>query len=174
LILVGYLLVAWLVWAFAPHRIENSVAVMEARPMEAGAIGLLAAVLALPLVGVLTFIGTLFWGWFPGGLFVGAFFFGLVALVWLLSPIFTGLWVGRKLGRMVKSSSGDLFHLLLGTAVIVMVCRLLTVIPCLGDLLFQVIFLVSFALTVGSWLLRLRRPPQETALTPVTATPAVF
>jgi len=171
LILVGYLLVGWLVWVFARRHMEDSVAVMETRPMEAGVIGLLAAVITLPLGAALTFIGVLFWGWFPGGFFVASFIFGLVALVWLLSPIFTGLWLGRKLGIMVGSRDGDLAHLLLGIAVIVLICRLLTVIPCLGDLVFQVIFLVSFALTVGSWLLRLRRPPQQTAFISVSAAP---
>ena len=119
--------------------------------MEAGAIGLLAAVLVVPLGAALTFLGVLFWGWFPGGLFVASFIFGLVALIWLLSPIFTGMWVGRKIAELTGTVDGDLPRLLLGITVIVLGCRLLTVIPCLGDLLFQVIFLVSFALSVEAY-----------------------
>jgi hypothetical protein len=96
------------------------------------------------------------------------FILGLVALVWLLSPVITGLWFGRKLGQMTGVVDGELPRLLVGIAVIVFVGRLLTVIPCVGDLAFQVIFLTSFVLSVGSWFMAKRRPPQEPALLPAS------
>jgi hypothetical protein len=68
---------------------------------------------------------------------------------------------------------GELPHLLLGIAVIVLVARVLTVIPCIGDLIFQGIFLASLALSVGSWFLARRRPPQEPALLPAPVVPAI-
>jgi hypothetical protein len=129
------------------------------------------------LGAALTFLAAIFWGFFPGGLFVLIFILGLVALLWLLSPVVTGLWVGEKLGQwtgLVNSGlGGELPRLLLGIAAIVLVARVLTVIPCVGDLAFQVIFLLSFMLAVGSWLLARRRPPQEPASLPVPIVPAV-
>jgi hypothetical protein len=41
-----------------------------------------------------------------------------------------------------------------------LVARVLTVVPCVGDLAFQVIFLATFTLSVGSWIALRRRPPQ--------------
>lgn len=173
LILAGYLLAGWLLWSFAPRQITNPVAVMETRPMEAGIIGLLVAVAAVPVGVALTFLGGLFWGWFPGGAIMLTFIVGLLAIIWLLSPLITGLWVGRKIGQWAGVDA-ELPRLLLGIAAIVLVARLLTVIPCAGDLAFQVIFLASFALSVGGWLLARRRPPEEAALVPAAAAPGVF
>ena len=166
LMLAGYLLAGWLLWSLAPRQITGPVAVMDARPMEAGILGLLAAVAVLPVAAALTFLGVLFWGWFPGGAIMLTFVFGLAALIWLLSPVITGLWVGRKIAGMMGMANSELSRLLLGIAAIVLVGRLLTVVPCIGDLAFQVIFLGSFALTVGSWFVARRRPPQEPALLP--------
>jgi hypothetical protein len=139
--------------------------------METGVVGLLAAVAIFPIAAALTFLGVLFWNWFPGGIIMFSFVVAWAALVWLLSPVFTGLWVGRLLGRMT-GVDGDFPQLLLGIGAIVLVARVLTVIPCIGDLLFQVIFLVSFALCVGSWILGRRRPPQTPALVPAPIAPA--
>jgi hypothetical protein len=68
---------------------------------------------------------------------------------------------------------GDLPSLLLGIMVIVLVGRLLTVVPCIGDLAFQLIYLASFALAVGSWFLARRNPTQPPALLPAPVAPAV-
>lgn len=172
LLLAGYLLVGWLVWSLAPRQITDPVAVMEARPMEAGILGLLAAVAVVPVAAALTFLGVLFWGWFPGGAIMLTFVFSLAAFVWLFSPVVTGLWVGRKLAELTGAAKGELPQLLLGIAAIVLVGRLLTVVPCIGDLAFQVVFLGSFALTVGSWFVAKRRPPQAPALLPAPIVPA--
>jgi hypothetical protein len=173
LVLAGYLLAGWLLWSFAPRQMTNQVAEMETRPMEAGILGLLTGVAVVPVGAALVLLAGLFWGWFPGALIMFAFIFGLFALLWLLSPIVTGLWVGRKIGELTGAVDGELPRLLVGIAVIVLVARVLTVIPCVGDLLFQVIFLTSFALAVGSWIVARRRPPQEPALLPAPIAPSV-
>jgi hypothetical protein len=173
LALVGYLLVGWLLWAFAPRQLTGPVAVLEERPAEAGIIGLLIAVAVLPVAAALTFLAVIFWGWFPGAVIMLTFIFGLAALVWLLSPVITGLWVGRKLAQATGVVEGDLPSLLLGIMVIVLVGRLLTVVPCIGDLAFQLIYLASFALAVGSWFLARRNPTQPPALLPAPVAPAV-
>jgi hypothetical protein len=168
--ILGMVLAGWLIWTFAPRQITEPVAIMETRPMEAGIMGLLVAVVVVPLIGALTFLAGLFWGWFPGGVFMASFLFGLFALIALLSPIVTGLWVGRKLAEVTGLDVGELPRLLLGIVAIVLVGRLLTVIPCIGDLTFLVLYLVSFALTVGSWVLVRWRPSRPSS--PVVAQPA--
>ncbi|MCC6456745.1 MAG: polymer-forming cytoskeletal protein [Caldilineaceae bacterium] len=173
LALAGYLLVGWLLWAFAPRQLTGPAAILEERPVEAGIIGLLIAVAVLPVAAALTFLAVIFWGWFPGAVIMLTFIFGLAALVWLLSPVITGLWVGRKLAQATGVVEGDLPSLLLGILVIVLVGRLLTVIPCIGDLAFQLIYLASFALAVGSWFLARRNPAQPPALLPAPVAPAV-
>jgi hypothetical protein len=142
--------------------------------MEAGITGLLAAVAVVPVGAALTFLAIFFWGFFPGGVILLTFILGLVALVWLLSPLVTGLWVGRRIGQMLGAPDGELPRLLVGIATIVLVGRVLVVIPCAGALAFQVIFLGSFILSVGGWFLARRRPPQEPALLPAPVAPAVF
>ena len=173
LLLAGYLLVGWLVWSLAPRQIATPTAVIETRPVEAGITGLLAAVAVLPIGAALAFVATLFWGWFPGGVILIAFVFGVVAFVWLFSPVFTGMWVGRKIAEATGIADGELARLLLGITVIVLGARLLTVVPCIGDLAFQMIFLVSFALCVGSWFLARQRPPQEPEALAAPIVPAV-
>jgi hypothetical protein len=165
LALVGYLLLGWIIWSFAPRLITGPTATIETRPMEAGIYGLLVAVAILPIAAALAFLGWLFWGWFPGSVVMVSFVFGVVALLWLISPIFVGLWVGRKLAQATGALDGELPRLLVGIAVIVLVGRLLTVIPCIGDLAFQMIYLASFVLTVGSWIIARRRPQPPVLVT---------
>lgn len=171
LILAGYLLAGWLLWTFAPRQVASQAAVLEARPMEAGILGLLAVVAVVPVGAALTFLASIFWGW-PGGIILVTFVLGLVALLWLLSPLVVGLWVGRKIGEMTGAVDGELPRLLVGVAVIVLAARILSVIPCAGDLAFQVIYLASLALSVGSWFVARRRPPQEPALLPTPVSTA--
>ena len=172
LVLAGYLLSGWLLWSFAQRQITTPVVVMTARPMEAGIIGLLVIVAVVPVGAALTFLAILFWGWFPGGLIMASFIFGLVSLLWLLSPLVVGLWVGRKVGELTGLGDGELAHLLIGIAVIVLVGRLLLVVPCVGALTFQVMYLASLALSIGAWFLARRRPPADTNLLSASAAPA--
>jgi len=158
LLLLGLAVTGWLVWTFAARFIEQPVAMMEERPVVAALYGLLAAVAVLPVSAALVFLAVLFWNWFPGGVVMLAFTFGLSALVWLLSPVVTGLWLGRKLAAATGWVRGDLASLLLGVAAIVIVGRVVSLVPCVGELTFRAIYLVSFALAVGSLLLARRRP----------------
>jgi hypothetical protein len=73
---------------------------------------------------------------------------------------------------MTGAVDGELPRLLVGVAVIVLAARILSVIPCAGDLAFQVIYLASLALSVGSWFVARRRPPQEPALLPTPVSTA--
>lgn len=170
LIVAGYLFVGWIVWSFAPRLIQTPLEVMEARPVEAGAFGLLLTMAVLPLGVAITFLAGLFWGWFPGGVFTGAFIFGFVSLLWLLSPVITGLWAGRLIAARTGVTEIGLPQLLVGIGAIVLAARLLSVIPCVGALANQIIFLVSLILTVGSWVLARRQASPSTAIVPVAST----
>jgi cytoskeletal protein CcmA (bactofilin family) len=167
LLVVGALLVGWLAWSFSRPRLLDLTGVMTARPVEAGVWGLVVAMAVLPVSATLVFVAVLFWGWFPGGAVMLTFLFGLVGALWIISPVLTGLWVGRWIGRSAGVVQGDLAQLLVGIAVIVLAGRLLALVPCVGELAFRVVYLASFALAVGSWAL-LRRGPTV----PVAATPA--
>ncbi len=158
LLLIGLAATGWLVWKLAPRAIERPAATMEEHPMIAALYGLVAAVAVLPVSAALVFLAALFWNWFPGGVVMAAFTFGLSALVWLLSPVVTGLWLGRKLAAATGWVHGDLPSLLLGVAVIVIVGRVISLVPCVGGLTFGAIYLVSFALAVGGLLLARQRP----------------
>lgn len=157
LIIVGLALVGWLLWAFARPQVERQTDVIDARPAEAGLYGILVAVAVVPVSAALVFLAVLFWGWFPGGVVMFAFVFGLFALLWLFSPVVVGLWIGRKLTAAMGTMQGDLPSLLVGVVAIVLVGRVLQLVPCLGDLAYRAIYLASFALAVGSWLLARRR-----------------
>ncbi len=158
LLLLGLAVIGWVVWRLAPRAIAGPAAVMEERPVVAALYGLLAAVAVLPLSAALVFLAILVWNWFPGGVVMAAFTFGLSALVWLVSPVVTGLWLGRKLSAALGIVRGDLATLLLGIATIVVVGRLIALIPCVGDLTSGAIYMLSFALAVGSCLLARQRP----------------
>lgn len=160
---VGLSVIGWLSLTFFPNTIRTPVAAMTREPAESGILGMVAAVVFLPLAFALVFLSILIWGWFPGGLVMAAMLFGLVGVIWLISPALTGLWLGRKLGEMTGTVQGDLPAMLLGIALIVLVGRLLALVPCVGELAYRVIYLLSFVLAVGSWLLvqRRKRVPQS-------------
>jgi hypothetical protein len=158
LLLLGLALVGWVVWTLMPRAIAEPVALMEERPVEAALYGLLAAIVVLPLSAALVLLAVVFWNWFPGGVVMLAFTFGVSALVWLISPVVTGMWVGSKVTATFGGPRGDLATLLIGIATIVLAGRLISLVPCVGDLTFWAIYLLSFALAVGSWLLARRRP----------------
>lgn len=169
LVFAGLALVGWLLWSFRTARFNAVTQTMDDRPVESAVYGLLVAVLVIPVSAALTFLGVLFWGWFPGGAAMLGFTFGLFALLWLISPAVTGLWVGRKVARALGVGRGDVIALVLGIAVIVLLARVLVFIPFVGELVFRALYLLSFALAVGAWLLE-RRKPTVAAVLPVTET----
>ncbi len=157
LILLGLWLLAWILLRLAPHSLTGPAEALAAQPVEAGIYGVLAAAAVLPVAAGLAFLAGLFWGWFSGGLVVLAFLLGLAALLWLLSPLVTGLWLGRQLAPYVGLPAGEsLLALALGVAVIVLVSRVLGAVPCVGVLVAGTIYLLSFALAVGGLFLSWR------------------
>jgi cytoskeletal protein CcmA (bactofilin family) len=168
LIVIGLAVLGWLLWTFAPRQVRQPVETLERQPVESGIYGMLVAVAVLPLSGALVLLAVLIWGWFPGGVVMAAFLFGLFALIWLISPLVTGLWLGRRLARVSGWGLGDLAALLLGLVLIVLLGRVLALIPCVGSLAYWVLYLLSFALAVGAWVLA-RRPPGEGAALPQAA-----
>ncbi len=150
-ILVGFALLAWLLLRLAPDLLEKPVAAINANPVEAGLWGLLvfALFMALPLAsGLIVVVIGLFWGWMPA---VVVFFllFGLLGVIWLFSPLVTGLWLGRKVAGSVKGISGSLPMLLVGILIIVLLGR----VPCVGWL----VAFFSFLLAMGGILQSIRK-----------------
>lgn len=156
-IVVGLGVLGWLALTFFPNALRVPAAEMEQETAESGIVGMVVVVAALPLTAVLVFLAGLVWGWFPGSLAMFAFLFGLIGVVWLISPVLTGLWLGRKLSEVGGAVTGDLPAMLLGIVTIVLAARLLALIPCAGGLASLAIYLLSFALAVGSWLMVQRR-----------------
>lgn len=168
-IVLGLGVLGWLALTFFPNAVHTPADEMDREPAESGVLGMVAAVLVLPVSVVLVFLAVLIWGWFPGGLVMFTLLFGLVGIIWLVSPAVTGLWLGRKLGEATGAVRGDLAAMLLGIAVIVLVGRLVALIPCVGELVYRGIYLLSFALAVGSWLMVQRRKRVPPAAQPVPA-----
>lgn len=166
-IILGLAVVGWLALTFFPNAVRTPLETLTREPAESGILGLVAVVVLLPLSAALVFLAILVWGWFPGGAAMAALLFGLVGIVWLVSPALTGLWIGRKLGDVTGAAQSDLLAMLLGIALIVLVGRLLALIPCVGELAYRAIYLLSFALAVGGWLMAQRRkrvPPSVPAI----------
>jgi hypothetical protein len=83
----------------------------------------------------------LFWGWFPG-VVLGLALFGALAMLWFLSPLITGLWIGRRLAMALGRETNDLAALLGGVLLLALLGR----IPFVGWL----VSLVSFVLALGA------------------------
>jgi len=145
-ILVGVAIVGWFLTRFSPNLLARPVAAIRIEPLKTGVYGLLAAVLLifLPIASILLvlFVG-IFWGIVPG-IVMFIFLFASMGLVWFLSPLITGLWLGENINERLGSSFTPLIALLVGALLIVILGR----IPCLGWL----IYLLSFILALGGLL----------------------
>jgi hypothetical protein len=169
--LLGVGLIAWLLWTFAPRLLSRPADALAARPAEAGLYGFVALAAAAPLALGLVFLAVVFWGWFSGGVVFSAALFGLLSIGWLLSPLVTGLWVGRKVTQSSTRSFSDFQALLVGIVAIVLIANILGAVPCVGPLAERIIYILSFALAAGGYVLTRIRPAQPR--TPViTAAPA--
>jgi hypothetical protein len=82
---------------------------------------------------------------------------GAMSLLWLFSPLIPGYWVGQRLAQL-GYQIGPLPALLSGVLLIVLVVRVISIIPCLGTLVAGVIYLICFALTLGSLIVGRRQP----------------
>lgn len=157
LILIGLGLLAWVWLHLAPHLLVTTTRALDAKPIEAGLYGILAAAVIIPVSAALVGLALLFGGVFPGVvLFI--FLIGAVLLLWLLSPLLTGLWVGQKLVAFTGRWTNELGALLIGVLAIVLVARLFSVIPCVGAVVAGLIYLLSFALALGSLIVSRRQP----------------
>lgn len=142
-ILIGFGLLAWLILWLSPELLERPAAAIDANPVEAGLWGLLifALFMALPVAsGVIVVLIGIFWGWVPA-IAVALLLFSVSAVIWLFSPLVTGLWLGRKLTKSMSNVSGPLPALLVGIVVIVLLGR----VPCVGWL----VSFFSFLLAMG-------------------------
>lgn len=151
LALAGFALLAWLTMRLAPQLLTSPASTLAAQPGRAGLYGLLTALLFVfvPLASaLLMFVMGLFWGWFPA-LALGLALFGALAVLWFLSPLVTGLWLGRRLATALGREASDLTALLGGALLLALLGR----IPVVGWL----VSLVSFVLTLGA-LIAVRRP----------------
>lgn len=167
LILAGFALLGWLLLRFLPGWLTQPANALAAKPAQAGLYGLLATVafIVLPLASILLMaLMVLFWGWLPG-IVLGLFLFGALALIWFLSPLVTGLWLGRQL-NLALGRTPDYLPILIGG---VLILALLGRVPILGWL----VYLVSFIFALGGLLLA-RRSGGGGSLRPVTESSSVM
>jgi hypothetical protein len=143
-LLLGFaVLSALLLWR-APGALTRPARALSAHPWRTLLLGLLVAQFSLivPLAtGVLVLATSVFWGWFPGVL-LGV---GLVAgfgLLWFLSPLVTGVWLGRRVGVLLGRGADSTPLLIAG----VLVLALLGQLPTIG----WMVYLVSFVLALGA------------------------
>ncbi|MBI1297348.1 hypothetical protein GC175_20600 [bacterium] len=162
-ILIGFGLLGWLLLRFVPNSLTRTADVIDDEPVSAGLYGLVGAALLIfiPIVSaVLVFVAWLFWGWF-WGMVVFVFLFGTLALLWMFSPLATGLWLGRRIVRQSDQSVSLLVAMLVGVLIIVVLGRL----PVLGWL----VYLLSFVFALGG-LIRLAQGTHKPAESAPTAT----
>lgn len=148
LLLLGFAVLAWLVWQFAPALFTNTEQRMARQPLEVGMIGLVVVALLFPLTAALALLVGIFWGWLAG-IALFAMLLGASGLLWLFSPLIPGYWIGQRLAQL-GYPIGPLPTLLSGVLLIVLLARVISVIPFLGTLVAGVIYLICFALTLGS------------------------
>jgi hypothetical protein len=143
---IGVAILGWLLMRFRPNALIRPAAAIRAKPVETGVYGLLAAVLLvfIPVASIILVAFTwAFWGVFPAiatFVFLGA----SSALVWFLSPLLTGFWLGEIIGERLGGDRSPLLLLLTGALLIVFLGR----IPFLGWL----VYLLSFVLALGGLL----------------------
>jgi cytoskeletal protein CcmA (bactofilin family) len=155
LILAGFALLGWLLLRFAPGILARPANALAAQPGRAALSGLLIALLfmVIPLLSaLLIFLMVLFWGWFQG-ILLFFFLFSILALIWNLSPLVTGFWLGWRILQAMDREMSGVVTLLIGVGVLVLLGR----IPVFG--LF--VYLLSFILALGG--LFLARASQESA-----------
>lgn len=158
LILAGFALAGWLLLRLAPGFLVAPARAIDKQPGRASLLGVLVTLLFIfvPLASaLLVFLMILFWGWFPG-IVMGLFLFGGLALAWFLSPLVTGLWLGRRLTTALGRDASNLAALLIGVLIIVLLGR----IPFVG----WFVYLISFILALGAIFVTRRPGGQAIAL----------
>lgn len=156
LILVGFIILGALILRFGPKMLTRPANSINEQPVKTGLSGLLATLLFffIPLASLLLVVlMIIFAGWFPG-LVLGIFLFSTLAMIWFLSPLVTGMWLGQRLGPVLGRERNSMVALLAGVVLIV----LLTRIPVIG----MIVSLLSFIFAMGGLLMANRtNPPQQ-------------
>ena len=142
----GVAILGWLLLRLRPNILVRPAAAIQSSPVETGLYGLLAAVVLIfiPIASLILVAFTwAFWGVLPA---IATFIFLVAssALVWFLSPLLTGYWLGEKIGERLGGDYSPLLLLLMGALLIVVLGR----IPVLGWL----VYLLSFVLALGGLL----------------------
>ena len=143
LMILGFAVLGWLLLRFAPDLLTRPAEAIQANPVETGLYGLLVAVLLLFIpvgTGILVAAVWLFWGVFPA-ILVGMTILAVLGVVWLFSPLITGLWLGQLIGERMGMAARPVAALIMGALLLVILGR----IPCLGWL----ISFLSFILALG-------------------------
>jgi len=143
---IGVAILGWLLLRLRPNILVRPAAAIQSSPVETGLYGLLAAVVLIfiPIASLsLVAFTWAFWGVLPA---IATFIFLVAssALVWFLSPLLTGYWLGEKIGERLGGDYSPLLLLLMGALLIVVLGRL----PVLGWL----VYLLSFLLALGGLL----------------------
>lgn len=162
--LLGFALLGWLLLRFAPTSLRRPADALAARPGQAALYGIaaLAILFLVPVLSGLIFFAVLaFWGWFPAVMFAVLLTAALV-LAWTLSPLVTGLWLGRMLWLDKERGYSDLAALVVG----VILVMLLSALPWVGWL----VGLSSLTLALGG-LLAASRGTYDAPAPKVTAAP---
>ncbi len=143
---IGVTILGWLLLRLRPNILVRPATAIQSNPVETGLYGLLAAValIFIPIASLILVAFTwAFWGVLPA---IATFIFLVAssALVWFLSPLLTGYWLGEKIGERLEGNYSPLLLLLMGALLIVVLGR----IPVLGWL----VYLLSFLLALGGLL----------------------
>jgi hypothetical protein len=142
-LLLGFAVLSVLLLWRAPGSLVRPAGAIAAHPWRSLLIGLLAAQFSLliPLAtGALVLLMGVFWGWFPAMLLAVALAAGF-GLLWYLSPLVTGVWLGRRLSPLLGRGPDSLPVLVAGVLLLVLIGQ----IPRFGWL----IYLASFILALG-------------------------
>ena len=143
---IGVVILGWLLMRFRPNILVRPATAIRSNPVETGLYGLLAAALLIfiPVASLILVAFTwAFWGVFPG-IAVFVFLVASSAVIWFLSPLLTGVWLGEIIGERLGGNQNPLILLLMGALLIVVLGR----IPFLGWL----VYLLSFVLALGGLL----------------------
>jgi len=159
---IGVAILGWLLMRFRPNILVRPAAAIQSNPVETGLYGLLAAVVLIfiPIASLILIAFTwAFWGALPGiAMFI--FLVASSALVWFLSPLLTGYWLGEKIGQRLDGEYSPLLLLLIGALLIVVLGR----IPVLGWLVYLLSFLLALGGLLRSGTAATAEPPAETAI----------
>ena len=159
---IGVAILGWLLMRFRPNILVRPASAIQSNPVETGLYGLIAAVLLIfiPVASLILVAFTwAFWGVLPGiAMFI--FLVASSALVWFLSPLLTGYWLGEKIGERLDGNYSPLLLLLMGALLIVVLGR----IPFLGWLVYLLSFLLALGGLLRSGTAATGDPPAETAV----------